>query len=214
MEGSSRVFGVGRKVWFNGRECDVKPRDMEFYALVESEILQRRGDPYVGLVESASKVRLQNGSVDEPALRILVSAFATSFRSYREATHDDVSRWLSSPAGEAFTIWYCLKDGFADVGDSKFTPKLVNFLLQESFSRAVNSGDAGPIRAWSKWKNGLFAAIDAASGDDFLGNLIGLHLLNQEMEAAGQSDESSDTSSTSTDTDSTKSSDSPDTKST
>lgn len=207
MEGSSRFFGVGPTVFFDGRECRVQPRDMEFYALVESNVIQGRGDPFAGLIKSAQLLRGSDGKPDELGIRILVDQFAKSFRGHREATHDDVSRWMTSPKGEAFTIWYCLRSNFDEL--KSWPVGRVAYILQESFQIAVSQGTAA-FMAWSNWKNDLMSAIDAASGEDFLGNLIGLHLPKQTAEA-GQQDESSENSAKSTDTDPPKSPDSPDT---
>ena len=193
MESSSRALGIGPTNRFDGRDCVVKGRTQEFHAMVEAEILQHRGNPYEGLIHAATTIKKDDGKTDEVAIRVLVDAFSRSFRTYRYATQDDILEYRNTPRGRAFMVWYCLRDNF----EKTWTIDRVQFILQESMQQSLIQGR---LAEWSEWYQSLLRAIEIASGEDFLGNSIGLRP-QVVATGAGQSEDATDTSARNSDTD-------------
>jgi hypothetical protein len=198
MAGESRALGVGPRVFFDGRDCLVSPRDNRFDAFIEAECIQARGTPMDAVLKATQTLKKDDGKPDLEAVAALTQAVVAELRVWRTCSEYEQRMFLDSPAGQAATLWYCLRDNF----DKDWSVNRVRFVLGESMRLALNGG-ADVIRAWSEWKNGLFAAIDQASGDDLLGNLTGLRL-PVVTEAQPPASTSAD-SATSTDTPPTKS---------
>lgn len=192
MDGLNRAIGAGPTVFFDGRTCVVKPRDLYFNGLVEAEIVKRRGDPQEVMV--AAVARCKEGEVTDATLAAIANAAFAAARQFKNASYDDHNDFLASPAGEALMFWYCLKDNF----DGAWTIDRVLYVLMESM-RAALRGSVETFQAWLEWKRGIRAAIDIAGGEDLLGNLTGLRLIRTETTSVQTGDSSSDTSAKSAD---------------
>ena len=53
MDGSAVTAGVGGTIQINGKRYSIRARTVEFYALVEAEIVKLRGNPLDLIVQSA-----------------------------------------------------------------------------------------------------------------------------------------------------------------
>jgi len=157
MDGVSRAAGVGPTITLGGRTWTVRGRTVEFYALLEAEIIRQRGDPFKLLAESARTLRDEKGAVDRVSLDALASSIAAHFRSWNSATYADYAQFWNTPAGDAFRIWAAIRQE-----DKDLSPQQVLFWLMEMLT---NEGEGG-----AKKRDEWLDAIDQATGIGTLGN--------------------------------------------
>lgn len=172
MDGMHKALGVGGVVFFDGKQCVVHARSLEFDALVEAEILKKRPDPFPALVEGAKTFTTADGTADLQRIRALAEVMTDLAISHRNARWDEHIEFLNSPRGEAVEFWACLKHEFGQ----DWTIDRVQWVLQESYRQAARV-NVETLQAWYDWKNGIRSAIDRAGGDDVLGNLTGLRAM-------------------------------------
>lgn len=154
MDGASQTAGVATVV-LGGRTLFVKSRDIEFYGLLEAEILRLRGDPLSMVVEAAKNL------ADHPQAAFLVDQVANTvanrFRNWRLATYTDYSEFFNTPHGDAFQLWLCVRHN-----DPSPSQKQVEKWLWDEINR-------GGI----KRRDEIMNTIEIASGEDPLGNSAG-----------------------------------------
>lgn len=198
MSGESRALGIGPRVFFDGRDCIVRPRDNNFDGFIEAECIQSRGTPMDAILRAAQELKKEDGRPDLEALAAVCQGIVSESRTWKNCTEYEKRSYLDTPLGQATTLWYCLRENFA----KDWSVDRVRFVLGESLRLALSRGGEA-VQKWAEWKAGLFAAIDQASGDDLLGNLTGLRLpVAVEAQPLASS---SDDSAKSTDTPPTKS---------
>lgn len=158
MEGSARAAGVGGFVTWNGKSTQVRGRTIEYYAMVEAEIVRARGNPFDMLISAA---RSLGDDITNDAITALASAAAASFRDWRSASWSDYESFLRTPRGLALEVWYCLPD--ARNGDT----------VDDTLCKLMEISMRRP-ELINRWHPEFQKAVDLASGTDELGNLIGL----------------------------------------
>lgn len=168
MEGANRVYGVGGAVFFDGRECIVRPRTEEFYGLVDAEILKRRGDPLERVLEASDRLT-EDGKLKGEALGIIANSVFAAGRAYRNVSRQEHNEFMDSWDGLALEFWYCLRESHP----KEWSIARVRWVLQESNSLAANQGI---VDQWFQWVLDIRRSIDMAGGEDLLGNLTGFRL--------------------------------------
>lgn len=177
MEGAARAAGVGGFITWNGKSTQVRGRTIEYYAMVEAEIIASRGSPFDMLISAAKNL---GDEITDDAVTALASAAAASFRDWRVASWTDYESFLRTPRGMALEVWYCLPDARGeDTVDDTFRK-----IMELALTRGTEL---------NQWHQKFKESVSLASGTDELGNLIGLPS-NQTatMTAESQADKSSD----------------------
>lgn len=169
MDGMHRAMGIGGAVFFDGRECIVRPRGIEFEGLVEAEIVRGQGDPFELIIKAAQRLSGEDGKLDPAKIAALADAVFQTARQQRNVTWQEHVEFLNTPRGEATEFWFCLRENF----DSTWTIDRVQWVLQESHRQAARIS-AEAVNKWWDWKHSIRRAIDIAGGEDLLGNLTGL----------------------------------------
>lgn len=139
-----------------GRTFSLKGRTLEFYALVEAEIVKLRGNPLTLVVEAAKSLK---GEPNAPQmLDMVANAVSERFRNWRMTTYRDHAEFFETPYGDAFQIWCCIKHA-----DPSLTPDQVRLWLMEAIASPEGANK----------RDEIMAAINRASSEDQLGNLTG-----------------------------------------
>lgn len=161
MDGVSRVAGVGPTIELGGRSWIVRGRTVEYYALLEAEIIKLRGNPFDLIVTAARQMK------DDPAAVDLVArTVAERFRNWRFATYADHADFNNTPYGDAFKIWAAICDQ-----DGALSVQKIVFWMMELYAQ---EGKAGLAK-----RDAILDAIDQASSDDALGNSTGRREMSQ-----------------------------------
>ena len=180
MDGSSRAAGIGGTITLANRQFQVRGRTVGFQAAMEGEIRQLRGDPMENLCRAA---KILKG--DRQAFDMVSVAVAERFRNWGMATHGDYAEFLNTPRGRAFQVWYAIKD----CNEKPPSLEQVTFWLNELEAeweqvpviengvQKIDPDTQQPVTqlentGWPK-SQAIITAIDFASGEDALGNLIG-----------------------------------------
>lgn len=169
MSGESRAFAQGPSVFFDGRTVQAQARDNNYDGFIEAEAVRARGNPMDVLLKAARELKTDDGHLDLASLSNLTQSVMAEAKLWRNCTVYEKRVFMATPYGEAATLWYCLRHGF----DKDWTIDRVRYVMAESMRAALAMGGEA-IQQWADWKDGLFAAIDQAGGEDILGNLTGL----------------------------------------
>lgn len=149
MDGVSHVAGIGPTIELGGKQWIIKGRTIEYYALLEAEIIKLRGNPFDMIIAAAKENPGPEGAM---LVNVIASAVAERFRNWRIATYNDYQNFIFSPYGEAFQIWCCL------LSKDSVTVHQVQFWIMEL------------LRSGREKLDKILDAIDQASSEDKMGN--------------------------------------------
>lgn len=97
MDGACHVFGIGPLLSIAGRELVLRAKTVRDYALIESRIVQLRGDPF-------DYVRFACAICTEPE-RLAETAFNAIRQDWATVSFGDMAKWLGTWDGRAFDLW-------------------------------------------------------------------------------------------------------------
>src|SRR5574343_805572 len=120
-DGISHIAGLGPLVTLGGRQWIVKGRTLEYYSMMEAEIIKKRGNPFEMVVLAARESRDDLKVVDAVAVSV-----AEHFRNWRFANYQDYIAFNQTPYGEAFQVWAAIRHQ-----DENLTVQQVHFWLME-----------------------------------------------------------------------------------
>jgi hypothetical protein len=146
------IVGAGGVATFMGRQWTIRGRTVEYYAMLEAEIMRLRGDPLQRLVSAAAEYRNDPQVVNNVAV-----ALSKNFRGWATCSYADYTEFHNSPYGEAFQIWMAIRDQ-----DQALTIRGVLFWLMETA--------AEDPALFMQARTEILDAIDRASGHTALGN--------------------------------------------
>lgn len=159
MNGLSRVVGLGPRVMLNGKEYQVRGKTNRFFAEVDAAILARRGNPFDMIVDAGIRGKIDN---DPELLTNVVNQVVAKFRDWQVATYRDYMAFLSSPEGDALTVFHCLKKDAPELTLDEVRHYVINLQFRSLEDPAAQEE-----------KETLFKAIEVASGEDHWGNSNG-----------------------------------------
>jgi len=183
MDGANRAFAAPTTITLGGVEYTVRPRIAAFYGEMEDHLLSKRENPMQVARESVLEFR------DDPDLvrQILEIAMESRCRA-KSVTRRELSEWMDSMDGTAFTAWLQIRHNDPNYNESNpagscttITPAFIKAKMLEDFEAALEqlqaeesiSRDEAAARAESLVIDRVQAEIGRPSGEDGLGNSTG-----------------------------------------
>lgn len=169
MDGLARVSGAPTYLDIDGVRYEISPLAVRDFGAIEQRLLQVRKQRFLDSLEGLS---------DEDR-RFLLEKWYSDLKTGNSISPSEVSRWIDSVEGTAFSVWLCIRKGHPDV-----SLKTVEDYLEREGDKALAK---------------LQQLRDQATGTDELGNGIGREEPATEPQARSNGDESTVSSAASTD---------------
>lgn len=158
MQGISRASGAGPIIDLGGHKLQVRGRVLRYYAEIEAEIINRRGNPFELIRDNKEILK------DEPGMmNLFVTRAFDEARQWRFVSGEDFTNFMGTWPGVCMAVWLAVRDNNPEV----FTLSHVTELFADDYEEQLKKSGVG---AADNWKESIINAVNQASGDDELGN--------------------------------------------